>query len=380
MKMAIKRNTPIFSLADQLFNRDSVRKLSTALAAAHPGFRQQAYEKNVLKAFPDLELKQRINCLVEELDEHLPGNFEEALDILEAALPEPLDPDRTDDDFGEFIWVVPGEYVARHGVSESRVDRSLAFLETATQRFSSEIAIRPFLAAFPERTLAFAHGCAQHDNYHVRRLASEGIRPYLPWALRVVLPPEDVVGVLDHLHADRTRYVTRSVANTLNDLSRDHPSLVLQTLRRWHKQQAQRRDELDWMTRHALRTLIKNDHPDALSLLGYPVDPAFRVSGVTASEVVRVGEGLRWQAELISRARQNLKIALRVFFRKADGSLSPRVFAVKDVALDEGERLVIDKSIAFKPLSTRTLYPGVHEVELVVNGVARARRKFDVKA
>lgn len=378
MKMAIKRNTPIFSLADQLFNKESVSKLSSALGSVYPAFKRQSFERRVLKQFPDLELKDRIHCLVDALGPQLPDNFEEAVAVLTEALPAPLDPAKTDDDFGEFIWGVPAEYVARHGCEEQHLGLSLTFLRESTMRFTSEGPIRPFLAAFPGETMTFVHQCSADNNYHVRRLASEGIRPYLPWAKRVVLPPETVIEVLDKLHADSTRYVTRSVANTLNDLSRDHPELVLQTVANWQSAARQHPDELNWMTRHSLRTLVKRDNTAALEHLGYPAKPAFSISKVSCDDTVKVGDQLTWRGNLKSGASQKLKVNLRIHYRKADGSLSPRVFAVTDVNVEKGDVLSIEKSVSFKPISTRTLYLGDHAVELVVNGVARGKKSFTV--
>ena len=129
--MAIKAN-PSFSLADQLFNRESVTQLADALADADPSFKKKKFIDAALKRFPDLGLKERISCLVDGLDDQLPAEFDAALAVLEAALPAPLDPTLTDDDFGQFIWAVPSEWVARHGCTEERVDQSLVFLKQAT--------------------------------------------------------------------------------------------------------------------------------------------------------------------------------------------------------------------------------------------------------
>ncbi len=374
--MAIKAE-PSFSLADQLFNAESVATLAEALARSWRQFDPAAFAEASLAAFPDLELKARIRHMVEQLDAQLPADYDHSVDILEAALPAPLDPTLTDDDFGHFIWSVPAEWVALKGCTEARLDRSLAFLKEATKRFSVENAIRPFLAGFPEESLRFIHACAGDANYHVRRLASEGIRPYLPWAQRVRLPAEHVIEVLTVLHADSTRYVTRSVANTLNDLSRDEPELVIGTLERWQSAAAQVPDELDWMTRHALRTLVKADNSAALELLGYPSNPSFSLHGVTHSETVAIGDALHWRGSLKSKAPQNLKIALRVHFLKANGEHSAKVFAVRDVTAGR-ETIEIDKKIPFKPITTRTLYLGTHHVELVVNGKARGKRAFEL--
>ena len=367
-----------FSLKDQLFNAKTLAKLSSRLQAAHPAFPGKRFERAVLAKFPDLELKQRIGWMVTSLGEHLPGNFPAALEILHRALPEPLDPTRTDDDFGEFIWVVPGEYVARYGCSRKHLGPALAFLREATKRFSSESAIRPFLRAFPAETLEFVQTCTGDANYHVRRLASEGIRPFLPWAPRVELPVGDVIAVLDRLHADSTRYVTRSVANALNDVSKVESELAISTLQRWHGLQLQRADELHWMTRHALRTLVKRDSAPALELLGYPTRPQFQVTRVQSSPRVIVGEAFEWQCTLRSLIAQRLRVALRVHFLKSNGRHSHKVFSVADAALGKGERLAISKRLPLRPATTRTLYPGTHFAELVVNGVPGKRRAFEL--
>lgn len=372
--MAIKAKTS-FSLKDQLFNPHTVAKFSNALADVLPGFKKRRFENEILNEFPKLELKARIDWIVSVLSKHLPKEFEPALLILESALPPPLDPNKTDDDFGEFIWTVPGEFVAKFGCTKQNLRQSLAFLQKSTMRFTAENSIRPFLRDFPGETLSFVRECAGHQNYHVRRLASEGIRPFLPWAERANVDPAQIFDILERLKLDKTRYVTRSVANTLNDLSKIDPAQVIKTLTQWQKQPSK---EMTWMTRHALRTLIKQDHADALSLLGYPINPDFRVSKISATTQVDVGDNLNYQCTIWSNADQNLRIALRVHYLKANGSHSSRVFAVKDVKAAQGEQLKIDKKVSFRPITTRTMYPGVHHVEIVVNGMARGKKTFDL--
>lgn len=376
--MAI-RAEPSFSLKDRLLNADTLAQLSDGLSRALPEFDRSRFESRVLARFPELELMERIHWIVEVMWDTLPG-FPDAVSILRGALPPPLDPTLSDDDFGEYIWIVPGVYVATYGCSEEHLTDSLAFLREATTRVTSEKAIRPFLKAFPDRTMAEVREWATAANYHVRRLASEGIRPYLPWAVRVLLPPEDVIAVLDTLHADPTRYVTRSVANTLNDLSREHPDLALSTVGSWRDAKRQEARELRWMTRHALRTLIKRDHTDALRFLGYESDPDVRVSDVTASKDVVVGESFVWTCRLESRTAQRLKVGMKIHFLKANGSLRPKAFALKDLELDAGESIDLVKKQPFKPITTRTLYPGTHRAELIVNGKVMATREFDLLA
>jgi len=375
--MSIKAETS-FSLKDALFSPDSVAEFAAALVSVDDGFSRSAFEQAVLSRFPELELKARIDCMVTELARFLPDDYPQALDILTAALPPPLDPTLPDDDFGAYIWVVPGEYVARFGCTAEHLPRSLEFLRESTKRFSAESAIRPFLRDFPDATIAFAHQCAEDDNYHVRRLASEGTRPLLPWAPRVRLPATTVIELLDRLHADPTRYVTRSVANSMNDLSKQDPDLVLKTLERWQRAAKQQPAELGWMVRHSLRTLTKKDHVGALTLLGYPAAPEVGVAALSLPERVRVGETLNLSFDLKSMADQKLLVTLRLFFLKNNGRLAPKVFTISKAEFAAGSVNRLSKSVSFRPMTTRVLYPGTHRLEVVVNGQLQCSREFEL--
>ncbi|MEM7408130.1 MAG: DNA alkylation repair protein [Pseudomonadota bacterium] len=375
--MAIKAK-PSFSLKDQLFNASTVGRLADHVKAAWARFRRDQFVASVLAGFPERELKDRITWMAANLEAYLPNTHARAREILLAALPEPLDPTRTDDDFGEFIWAVPAEFVAAYGCSEQHLDESLAFLHAATMRFSCENAIRPFLNQFPAATMAFVHRATHDRNYHVRRLASEGIRPLLPWAPRISIALPDIIAVLDELHADPTRYVTRSVANNLNDISKLEPNLVYAALSRWRDQHRQAPSELAWMTRHALRTLKKSHAPEALRFLGYSQRPKVVVRRQTAPRRIAVGETLDWSAQLQSEARQTLAMTLEVDFLKANGRHSAKVFSLADGNYARGEAISLSKRIAFRPMTTRTLYPGEHRVRLMVNGKPFDELQFEL--
>lgn len=367
-----------FSLKDDLFNEHSVARLADGLAGASKGFQRKRFERAVLKAFPELELKARIDHMVSVLGDHLPPEVPGALDILERALPPPLDPTLSDDDFGSYIWVVPGEYAARHGCSSRHLQRSLNFLRETTKRFSAESAIRPFLRDFPETTLKFVHACTEDDNYHVRRLASEGTRPLLPWATRASLPSETIVELLSKLHADSTRYVTRSVANSMNDLSKQDPALVIRTLKKWQKADRQQPVELDWMVRHSLRTLTKKDHLPALSLLGYPTRPKVQISNLKIPGRIQAGDTLNCEFDLRAQVPQKLLVTLRVFFLKANGKQAPKVFTVTKADFQRDQCSTLSKKLSFRPMTTRVMYPGAHRIEVVVNGQTQIGQDFQL--
>lgn len=361
-----------FSLRDHLFNERTLGQLAGELASGVPGFDAERFLAQVLPKLPDLELMQRLEAIADGVEAQLSSDFNEMAAQLEAAMLPPLDPARQDDDFGQFIHAVPGILAVRHGLDNHR-DRALDLLHAATQRFSMEYYIRPFLNRWKEETLARLRTWAEDENYHVRRLVSEGTRPKLPWAKAIDLDPRRPLDLLDRLHADDTRYVTRSVANHLNDIAKIAPEAVLERLRAWEKAGRQRPGELQWMTRHALRSLIKQGHPEALALLGFRADTPVEAQVDLAEDEIARGTPLRFKVTLTAAETVPVLVDYVIWFRKADGSQAPKVFKLKQAEVGPGAPLVLKKTHALKwNATTFRLFPGAHRLGIQVNGRIRA--------
>lgn len=358
-----------YSLKDGLFNAETVGYLAGLFQAVDPSFPAQAFRDQVLARFPELELKQRIDHIAAVLETYLPSDFLQAAERIREALPMPLDPTLQDDDFGRFIFAPLGEYVVNNGLENHR-DVSLDLLEALTQRFSMEFAIRPFLNRWPEDVLERMSDWVTHDHYHVRRLVSEGSRPKLPWGMKIGLQAEQPLPFLHQLHSDPTRFVTRSVANHLNDISKSDPDTVVDTLKTWQGLEQQSAKELDWMTRHALRGLVKKGHAGALELLGYRSDPDVNVVHLkTDRDSLPIGDSFTFEARLKVGANEALMVDYVVDFVKANGSTAPKVFKLKQVKMKAGEELTLTKKHLFKKgATTFTHYPGEQRLSLQVNG------------
>ena len=357
-----------FSLKDELFHPKKVTYLSSLLAEASPDFPSGKFERTILGKLPELELKERIVYIAEVLRDCLPDSYVDGLQVILDSLPPELDPDQSDNDFGDFIFAPFSHFVAVNGCEKRYLKRSLDALEEITRRFSAEDAIRYFINAFPDETFPFLEKCSHSGNYHVRRLASEGTRPKLPWSQKLVTGYERPVSILNRLHSDETRYVTRSVANHLNDISKVDPDLVIELLKRWREENGQTKQELDYMTRHALRTLIKAGHPGALSLLGFAANVQISILRFTTDTPrVEVGNACQLDLELKSHRKQKLLIDYLMAF--PDGRR--KVFKWKQVSLGKGEVLRITKSHPMRLMTTRSLVPGKHRVVLQINGKER---------
>ena len=178
-----------FSLKDQLFNDEKTRYLAGLFAKADAPFDADAFHAKVMSRLLELELKERMTWIADCLQEVVPGELPQVAPVILRALPPPLDPTKTDDDFGDFIFAPLGEWVVAIGLEYP--DQSLDLLAEITQRFSMEWAIRPFLNRWPDQVLARMQEWCAHDSYHVRRLVSEGTRPRLPWGQAIGLELND---------------------------------------------------------------------------------------------------------------------------------------------------------------------------------------------
>lgn len=369
-----------FSLKDQLFNRERVGYLARLFGDADSRFDDVAFVRETMRGFKKLELKERIVHIAAQLEKHLDEDFRIAAKQIRDALPPPLDPTRTDDDFGDFIFAPLGEFVVRNGLTKAHLRLSLRTLKEVTQRFSMEDAIRGFINEYPTQTMSQLEKWAAHKNYHVRRLVSEGSRPMLPWSKRLVIPRTLPLPLLDRLHADPTRYVTRSVANHLNDIAKVEPDTVLNTLQRWRKQGKQDKVELAWMNKHALRTLVKKGNQKALRFLGFRPNPKVRVSEFALrSAQLKPGDAVEMSFRIEADRAEALMVDYVIEFVKANGSLSPKVHKLKQIELEKGQSVLLQKRHILRAnATTYTLYPGRHFIALQINGRAFGKCEFQL--
>jgi 3-methyladenine DNA glycosylase AlkC len=371
-----------FSLKDQLFNESKIIKIANDIARVYPVFKKDKFIKIVVQSFPELELKQRITHIAECLRNHLPESYPDALEIILNSLPEPCNPTLYDNDFGDFIYAAHSDFVAQFGCTAEHVHISLHALEEITMRFSVEYAIRNFINAFPDETLKKIQEWSKHPHYHVRRLASEGTRPKLPWGIKIGLTVEAPLSILDTLHVDSTRFVTRSVANHLNDIAKTHPELVLEKLKQWKTQKSQNPKELDFIFRHSLRTLIKNGDSRALELIGISALPKIQIQKITVSESVQMNEYLEKTIAFVVKEDCALLIDYVIHFQSSRGEMnSVKVFKWKQISAKKNEQIQLSKRHEMKQfMTTRTLYPGKHQWALQVNGAIIHQQEFILKS
>ena len=353
----------------------AIKRIGSSIALVVPGFNARAFQKDAERGIDELELKARVHHLIAVLHSHYDLPFKKLSRYLQD-LPEVWDRGSAADNKAGFAAWPLIDYIAAHGLQYPK--ESLQTLEKLTPLFSAEFAVRPFIQQHTDITYAKLLEWCEHDSEHVRRLASEGSRPRLPWGMRLpqfIKDPQPLAAILEKLKVDESLYVRRSVANNLNDISKDNADWMIELCGAWLGDAHQ---HSDWIVKHALRSLVKAGDERVFPLLGYATAPE-----VTASEIklnkkrIAMGDAVSFSCDITATGKaQNLVVDYVIYFMKANGKLAPKVFKLKNIVLAENESLSLNKSYSFKPITTRRYHAGVHQLAIQVNGKEVARTEF----
>ncbi len=356
-------------LKDLFFSSSFINQLEDAIQQIYPDFDQENFIRLVHDGtWETKELKEKMRHIARCLHETLPKDYPEALKILIEVAPS----------FRGFDAMVFPDYVECYGLDEW--DLSLPALALFTKYASSEFAIRPFLARDPERAMAYLRLCAEDEDPHVRRLASEGCRPRLPWAMALPVFKKDpslILPILEKLKNDESEYVRKSVANNLNDISKDHPERMLDICERWYGHT----ENTDWIVKHACRGLLKAGNRRAMLLFGFGDPTHISVENLRLDKgALSIGEDLQFTFELRVNTKETgrVRLELGVYYVKAKGGLSRKIFQIKEDSFDPGSYLISRKR-SFADQSTRKHYPGEHQISIIVNGLEMRKASFELK-
>ena len=348
-----------------MYNKEFLQSFGQKVRAVHGAFDTESFVATAMdQSWDGLALMARMRRITETLRIYLPLQYVEAMDVLFAI----------EETCIGFPYLFFPDFVATYGQEEEHWELSMNALERFTQKSSSEFAIRAFLLRDPERVMSQMTIWSMHENEHVRRLASEGCRPRLPWGMGLPIfkrDPTPVLSILEQLKADSSLYVRKSVANNLNDIAKDHPSVVLKTAQRWKGVDP----HTNWIVRQGCRTLIRKANPEALELFGYanPTDLAPLTTSASLSLLpssLAISGICELQYELCIRDGESvhLRIEYGIDFVKAKGHTSRKSFLLSDKTVTGGTRLTGTRKHNWSNITTRHHYPGDHRMALLVNG------------
>lgn len=350
------------------FTSDSINELADTITRFYPSFDKAKFIGAVFdSSWESKELKEKMRHTAICLHEVLPDSYEAALDILMKVAPY----------IKGFDALTLPEYVMLYGMNDW--DRSMPALRHFTKYSSSEFAIRPFLTMDLERAMERMSEWAEDEDSNVRRFASEGCRPRLPWALGVPQLKKNpclILPILEKLKNDESEDVRRSVANNLNDISKDHAELVLDICEKWYGQSK----DTDNIVKHACRGLLKAGNNRALALFGISNSSALGVDNFKLEKKrISIGEYLLFSFKLIVNEKEDAKARLEycIYYQKANGKPSKKVFKIAEGNYAPGTHSFSRKQ-SFEDMSTRKHYPGKHKISIILNGIEITKMTFEL--
>ena len=369
-------------LFKNLYNKDFYLTLSQHLKGCLANSSERTFDEQEFMAlmlcdnFAALELKERMSHTKDVMHQFMPTDFAQAADVLVKLIESLTAADITE---GSVEYMFLPEYLETYGINHFQ--KSVEVMEEITKFTSGEFAVRPFLIKYPEQMLAQMLLWTEHEHHMVRRLASEGSRPRLPWAIALKeykKNPLDMLPILHQLIDDLTEIVRRSVANNLNDIAKDNPQVVIDFVKAY----LGKSEQFDRTLKHACRTLLKQGCPDTLALFGYDSTGIELTEFKIVTETVNFGDYAEFTFTLknTSKIAKKIRLEYGLYFLKNNGQLSKKVFKISERLLAANELHQVQRKQSFKAISTRVYYAGRHQVSIILNGKEFSPKDFDLIA
>jgi 3-methyladenine DNA glycosylase AlkC len=321
------------------------------------------------------ELKQRMRHITIVLKNHLSEDFNDNAGTILRLIPQ-LKKKGFKSNNLEFIFFP--DFIEIYGIENYKT--SVKAFEQITEFVSCEFAVRPFIIKYQDDMIKQMLRWSAHKDSMVRRLATEGCRPRLPWAMAIPSfkqDPTPIIPILENLKNDESESVRRSVANNLNDISKDNPKTVINLVKTWKGATT----ETDWLIKHACRTLLKQGDAEVMNLFGLGFNEDIKIDNFQIlTPKVKIGIFLEFNFDLKNTSTSKVKVRLEygLYYQKANGSLSKKVFKISEKEYPENSSTSIHRKQSFKIITTRKFHVGKHQLAMIINGKEFQKLDFEL--
>lgn len=363
-------------LLKNIYNQKFFKSFTAAAEKVLPHFNSRQFLKKAMDAeWEEKELKQRMRHIATVLRSFMPSDYDQSLVLIKKLIEEIRKQDGREQGF-EYMFFP--DYIEQFG--QDHLQSSLDAMEYVTQFTSCEFAVRPFIQKYPDQVLKQMLKWSKHKNASVRRFASEGCRPRLPWGMALAAlkkDPSPIIPILENLKDDESEYVRRSVANNLNDIAKDNPQVVIKLINSWKGHS----ENTDWIIKHGCRTLLKKADADVYKLFGLNAESSCKVTDLKLDrKKLKIGEKLQFSFKLKPNKAKACKLRLEyaVYYLKANGVHNRKLFQIKEGTFNSDETYSFTRSRSFEDFTTRKHYPGKHKIAIVVNGKEMMSEEFNL--
>jgi len=363
-------------LFKNIYNKQFFEDLTSTIQKVEQGFDKGSFLTQIYDdEWESRELKQRMRHITTTLKKHLPKNYNQNVKLILKIIQQ-LQNDGFKENSIEYMFFP--DFIEVYGLDN--YNSSIKAFEQVTQFTSCEFAVRPFIVKYNEKMIAQMHLWSKHTHSMVRRLSTEGCRPKLPWAMAIPSlknNPSPIIQILENLKNDESESVRRSVANNLNDISKDNPTEVINLAKKWKG----KTQGVDWLIKHACRALLKQGNSEVMELFGFGSVDKIKIDNFKIlTPKVKVGHFLEFTFRLQNTSDFSAKIRLEygLYYQKAKGSLSRKVFKISEKEYVPNSTTIISRKQPFKVITTRKLHLGAHQISIIINGNEFDKNDFEL--
>jgi 3-methyladenine DNA glycosylase AlkC len=363
------------TLLKDLYSPAFYKSFTNVLAQVLPALDKERFMNSIFnETFADKELKDRMRHTAKVLHQFFPKEFAQAATLIKQLIIR-LRNNGIKESTIEYMFLP--DYIETYGLND--FECAVNAIELVTQFTSCEFAVRSFILKYGDRMMQQMQTWSLHENEKVRRLASEGARPRLPWAMAIPAlkkDPTPILPIVENLKNDPSEFVRRSVANNLNDIAKDHPDLVIHIATKWKGISK----ETDAIIKHGCRTLLKQGHTAILNHYGLQSENITLTDFAIATPTVSIGHDLVFSFSLINqnKSSQLVRLEYAVYYKRQNGQLSKKVFKISEKQYQPSEKVIVQRRQSFKPITTRRFYIGQHQLSIIVNGEEKAVKTFEL--
>ena len=363
------------TLLKDLYSPVFYNNFTNVLAQVLPALDKQQFIDAIFdEAFTGKELKERMRHTSQVLHQFFPKDFSKAATLIQQLITQ-LRENGIKEYSVEYMFLP--DYIETYGLND--FNSAVKAIEFVTQFTSCEFAVRPFILKHEDHMLQQMYAWSLHKDHKVRRLASEGTRPRLPWAMAIPAlkkDPSPVLPILENLKSDPSEFVRRSVANNLNDIAKDHPEIVIKIASKWKGLSK----ETDAIIKHGCRTLLKQGHATILKYYGLHGENIALANFTITTPVVCIGENLVFSFSFTNNnsKAQVIRLEYAVYYKRQNGQLSKKVFKISERLYQPKETTIVQRRQSFKPITTRKFYAGRHKLSIIINGEEKDTKPFEL--
>ena len=362
-------------LIKDIYSPAFYNRFADTVKRAIPDFDKEGFMLKVLgDDFAAKEWKDRMKHTTRVFHDFLSADFPEAAKLIEKVINQ-----LRNDSIGEdsLAYIFFPDYVETYGLED--YNEAVQALEFITQFISCEFAVRPFILKYGNRMIDQMVIWSTHESARVRRLSSEGSRPRLPWAMALPVlkkDPSSILPILENLKKDPSESVRRSVANSINDIAKDNPDVVIALASNWKGVSP----ETDAIIKHGCRTLLKQGHTEILKQYGLDAENIIVEDFEVLTPDVKIGDSVEFSFSITNRNKESRTIRLEygIYYMKSKGHLAKKVFKISEKVFGAGAIATISRKQSFRLITTRKFYTGEHQVSIIVNGEEKGIQSFTI--